>query len=79
VVKTDAKQDPILNVVAGLRALLGGWLISPLAGASTINRTDSALRRSSCPSSARSFWWNCQFDASRQSGDFFHDSTLFHV
>jgi uncharacterized membrane protein YeaQ/YmgE (transglycosylase-associated protein family) len=36
--KTDGQQGIILNVVVGVvGALLGGWLISPLVGAGTIN------------------------------------------
>jgi uncharacterized membrane protein YeaQ/YmgE (transglycosylase-associated protein family) len=39
VMKTDAQQGIILNVVVGVvGALLGGWLLSPLVGASTINQ-----------------------------------------
>jgi len=37
--KTDAQQGMILNVVVGIvGALLGGWLISPLIGIGTINQ-----------------------------------------
>ena len=36
VMKTDAQQGMILNVVVGIvGALLGGWLLSPLLGAGT--------------------------------------------
>lgn len=39
VMKTDAQQGLILNVVVGIvGALLGGWLISPLVGVGTINQ-----------------------------------------
>jgi uncharacterized membrane protein YeaQ/YmgE (transglycosylase-associated protein family) len=39
VMKTDAQQGMILNVVVGIvGALLGGWLISPLVGVGTINQ-----------------------------------------
>jgi uncharacterized membrane protein YeaQ/YmgE (transglycosylase-associated protein family) len=39
VMKTDAQQGVILNVVVGIvGALLGGWLISPLVGVGTINQ-----------------------------------------
>jgi len=39
VMNTDAQQGIILNVVVGIvGALLGGWLLSPLVGASTINQ-----------------------------------------
>jgi len=38
IMKTDGQQGIILNIVVGLvGALLGGWLISPLVGAPTIN------------------------------------------
>lgn len=36
--KTDGQQGIVLNVVVGIvGALIGGWLISPLVGAPTIN------------------------------------------
>ena len=39
IMKTDAQQGMILNVVVGIvGALLGGWLISPLVGVGTINQ-----------------------------------------
>jgi uncharacterized membrane protein YeaQ/YmgE (transglycosylase-associated protein family) len=39
IMKTDAQQGLILNVVVGIvGALLGGWLISPLVGVGTINQ-----------------------------------------
>jgi uncharacterized membrane protein YeaQ/YmgE (transglycosylase-associated protein family) len=38
--KTDAQQGMILNVVVGIvGALLGGWLITPLVGIGTINQS----------------------------------------
>lgn len=38
IMKTDSQQGLFLNVVVGLiGALIGGWLISPLVGAGTIN------------------------------------------
>ena len=38
IMRTDGQQGMILNIVVGLvGALLGGWLISPLVGAGTIN------------------------------------------
>lgn len=44
VMKTDAQQGMILNVVVGvIGALLGGWLISPFVGAGTINQNDFSL------------------------------------
>ena len=39
VMKTDAQQGLLLNVVVGIvGALLGGWLLSPLFGMATINQ-----------------------------------------
>jgi uncharacterized membrane protein YeaQ/YmgE (transglycosylase-associated protein family) len=39
VMRTDAQQGVILNVIVGIvGALLGGWLISPLVGLPTINQ-----------------------------------------
>ncbi len=39
IMKTDAQQGVILNVVVGIvGAFLGGWLISPLIGVPTINQ-----------------------------------------
>jgi len=44
VMKTDAQQGMILNVVLGVAgALLGGWLLSPLLGAGTVNQGDFSL------------------------------------
>jgi len=44
VMKTDAQQGVILNVVVGIvGALLGGWLLSPLLGATTVNQGDFSL------------------------------------
>jgi uncharacterized membrane protein YeaQ/YmgE (transglycosylase-associated protein family) len=44
VMKTDAQQGIILNVVVGIAgALLGGWLLSPLLGAGTVNQGDFSL------------------------------------
>lgn len=38
IMRTDAQQGILLNVVVGIvGALLGGWLISPLLGVGTIN------------------------------------------
>jgi len=37
--RTDGQQGVILNVVVGIvGAALGGWVISPLVGVSTINQ-----------------------------------------
>lgn len=42
--KTDAQQGVFLNVVVGIvGALLGGWLLSPLVGAGTINSSDFSV------------------------------------
>jgi uncharacterized membrane protein YeaQ/YmgE (transglycosylase-associated protein family) len=39
IMKTDAQQGVILNVVVGIvGAFIGGWLISPLVGVPTINQ-----------------------------------------
>ena len=44
VMRTDARQGIVLNVVVGIvGALLGGWLLSPLLGAGTINQQDLSL------------------------------------
>jgi uncharacterized membrane protein YeaQ/YmgE (transglycosylase-associated protein family) len=44
VMKTDAQQGIILNVVVGIiGAMLGGWFIAPMLGAGTINQNDFSL------------------------------------
>ena len=44
IMRTDAQQGVLLNIVVGIvGALLGGWLISPLIGSSTINQGDFSL------------------------------------
>lgn len=44
VMKTDAQQGVLLNVVVGIvGALLGGWLLSPLFGTGTINTDDFSV------------------------------------
>ncbi|MDQ1815844.1 MULTISPECIES: GlsB/YeaQ/YmgE family stress response membrane protein [Massilia] len=44
VMKTDAQQGMILNVIVGIvGAFLGGWLLSPLFGAGTINMDDFSM------------------------------------
>ena len=44
VMKTDAQQGVILNIVVGIiGALLGGWLLAPLFGTGTINQGDFSL------------------------------------
>jgi uncharacterized membrane protein YeaQ/YmgE (transglycosylase-associated protein family) len=38
VMRTDAQQGILLNIVVGIvGAFLGGWIISPLVGVGTIN------------------------------------------
>jgi uncharacterized membrane protein YeaQ/YmgE (transglycosylase-associated protein family) len=44
VMRTDGSQGIFLNIVVGIvGAVLGGWLISPLVGAGTINSCDNSL------------------------------------
>ena len=44
VMKTDGQQGIILNVVVGIvGSMLGGWLISPMVGAGTINQDNFSL------------------------------------
>lgn len=44
IMKTDAQQGIILNVVVGVvGALLAGWLITPWVGGSTINQGNFSL------------------------------------
>lgn len=44
IMKTDAEQGLILNIVVGIvGALLGGWLLAPLFGTGTINQNDFSL------------------------------------
>jgi uncharacterized membrane protein YeaQ/YmgE (transglycosylase-associated protein family) len=44
VMKTNAQQGIVLNIVVGIvGALLGGWLLSPLLGSATINQGDFSL------------------------------------
>ncbi|MBA2689573.1 MAG: GlsB/YeaQ/YmgE family stress response membrane protein [Burkholderiales bacterium] len=44
VMKTDAQQGVFLNIVVGIiGAMIGGWLLSPLFGASTINQNVFSL------------------------------------
>ena len=39
--KTNAQQGLFLNIVVGVvGAMLGGWLITPLIGAGTVNQSD---------------------------------------
>jgi uncharacterized membrane protein YeaQ/YmgE (transglycosylase-associated protein family) len=44
IMKTNAQQGILLNVVVGIvGALLGGWFLSPLLGAGTINQNDFSV------------------------------------
>ncbi len=44
IMKTDAQQGMILNVVIGIiGAMLGGWFLSPMLAAGTINSNDFSL------------------------------------
>ena len=44
VMKTDAQQGIVLNVVVGIvGAFLAGWLVSPLIGVGTINQDNFSL------------------------------------
>ena len=44
IMRTNAQQGIILNIVVGIiGALLGGWLLAPLLGTSTINQQDFSL------------------------------------
>ena len=44
VMRTDAQQGLFLNVVVGIvGALIGGWLLSPMVGAGTVNQGDFSL------------------------------------
>ena len=42
--RTDKQQGIILNVIVGIvGAMLGGWVLSPIFGAGTINQSDFSL------------------------------------
>lgn len=44
IMRTDAQQGVVLNVVVGIiGALLGGWLIGPMLGQGSINSGDFSL------------------------------------
>jgi len=44
VMRTDGSQGIFLNIVVGIvGSFLGGWLISPLIGAGTINSGDISI------------------------------------
>jgi len=45
IMKTDAQQGIVLNVIVGIvGSVLGGWLVGPLLGAGTINQNDFSIR-----------------------------------
>lgn len=44
IMKTNAQQGILLNIVVGIAgAMIGGWLISPMVGAGTVNQGDFSL------------------------------------
>jgi uncharacterized membrane protein YeaQ/YmgE (transglycosylase-associated protein family) len=44
IMKTNAQQGVLLNIVVGIvGAMIGGWLISPLVGAGTMNQGDFSI------------------------------------
>ena len=44
IMRTDAQQGVLLNVVVGIvGAMVGGWLISPLLGVGTINQSNFSI------------------------------------
>ena len=44
VMRTDASQGMLLNIIVGIvGALLGGWLLAPLFGTGTINQNDFSI------------------------------------
>jgi uncharacterized membrane protein YeaQ/YmgE (transglycosylase-associated protein family) len=44
IMRTDAQQGIVLNVVVGIvGALVGGWFLSPLFGVSTINQSNFSV------------------------------------
>lgn len=44
VMKTDGQQGLFLNIVVGIvGAFIGGWLISPMVGAGTINQDQFSM------------------------------------
>ncbi|MET0208680.1 MAG: GlsB/YeaQ/YmgE family stress response membrane protein [Burkholderiaceae bacterium] len=45
IMKRDAQQGVILNVVVGIvGSMIGGWLIAPLLGSATVNQNDFSIR-----------------------------------
>ena len=44
IMRTDAQQGLVLNIVVGvIGALLGGWLLAPMLGTGTINTNDFSI------------------------------------
>ncbi len=44
IMKTDAQQGIILNIVVGIvGAVLGGWFLAPMFGTSTINQDNLSM------------------------------------
>ncbi len=44
IMKTDAQQGLILNIVVGIvGALLGGWFLAPMFGTGTVNSGDFSV------------------------------------
>lgn len=44
IMRTDAQQGVILNVVVGIvGSVIGGWLIAPLLGSATVNQNDFSI------------------------------------
>ena len=44
IMKTDAQQGIVLNIVVGIiGAFIGGWLVAPLLGGGTINQGDFSV------------------------------------
>jgi uncharacterized membrane protein YeaQ/YmgE (transglycosylase-associated protein family) len=44
VMKTDAQQGIVLNIVVGIvGAMLGGWILAPLFGTGTINQDNLSM------------------------------------
>jgi uncharacterized membrane protein YeaQ/YmgE (transglycosylase-associated protein family) len=44
IMRTDGQQGTFLNIIVGIvGAVLAGWIISPLVGASTINQGNFSL------------------------------------
>jgi uncharacterized membrane protein YeaQ/YmgE (transglycosylase-associated protein family) len=44
VMRTDARQGILLNMVVGIvGAFLGGWIFSPMVGGATINQGDLSV------------------------------------